>query len=410
VPSLLGQSVESAKGILTPKDLVLGATTTKRTREASPGQVIEQSPAPGTRVARGSAVSLVLAEAPRRVVPDVMAKDLDTARSVLSRAGFSVRSVSNEETEQAPPNTVLRVEPAAGTEVADESPSVELVVAIAPDRRVSVPPLIGLPLDDATERLKRAGLVANSRRGRRDATLPDLQVTAQEPAAGTRLAKGDTVTLDVNPRPTPPKRLQPERVQILYPGEQARPAADCLASSLQKLGWPVSVKADTAREPQVEYYVESDADLALMVVKYAEACKLPSGSLPPKLVPGSKGGYITAWMPAAQPPKSSGLRATVFYGNDDARPHAEGLADYFRSLGLQAVSKEGGSRDKPGARVEYFVERDAKAAEGLAARASEWFRKRRLRVTFTARLVQPQPNTVAEGGGYFVVWTPAAAR
>jgi beta-lactam-binding protein with PASTA domain len=307
MPLLVGLSFDSAQERLRSAGLVLGETTPRRTAHAQPLQVLEQWPRSGAKVKKGSAVELVLAERQPRVVPNVVGKDLDAARAELSRAGISVRSVRSAETELVKPNSVTRVEPAAGTEMTGESPAVELVVAVGRDRRVTVPDLTGLGLRDAMERLKHLGLVAHGRAGKQDSRLKELQVIGQEPAAGIPLERGARVTLVFNPKAVVTTR----DLTIFFPpgDERARTQAKGLGEYFGKLGWSVSVKAHDLPGGRVDYLVEQDARLAVDLAKRAEAWfaqqKLPVVRLDVRFVTptpgtlGAQGGYLILWMPAS---------------------------------------------------------------------------------------------------------------
>jgi len=116
VPQVSGLPVKQAteevsKAGLTPKEVdVPNATVAK-------GIVISTDPANGSLVAPGTTVKLMVSSgAPKVKVPDVVHQSDTNAHNTLANAGFQVR----EETDQnstAPPNTVVRQNPQAGTTV-----------------------------------------------------------------------------------------------------------------------------------------------------------------------------------------------------------------------------------------------------------------------------------------------------
>ncbi len=95
VPDLRGMTVAEAEAALERVGLVLGLRTTEETDQADPGRIIDQSPAPDERVEPGTAVDVVVAEAPASpspspvTVPDVICDSQGHAQSELDKAGLT---------------------------------------------------------------------------------------------------------------------------------------------------------------------------------------------------------------------------------------------------------------------------------------------------------------------------------
>ena len=99
-----------------------------------------------------------------------------------------------------PNNVVVSQQPTAGTDVDKDS-----VVTLVVDRgapQVEVPTVTGLQADEAVQKLADDGFQA--RKTEVSATQAPGTVVAQDPTAGSRLAKGGTVTLSISKaRPAP---------------------------------------------------------------------------------------------------------------------------------------------------------------------------------------------------------------
>jgi len=99
-----------------------------------------------------------------------------------------------------PSNVVVSQQPTAGSDVDEDS-----VVTLVVDRgapRVEVPTVTGLMADEAVQKLADDGFEA--RQTEVSATQAPGTVVAQDPTAGSMLAKGGTVTLSVSKaRPAP---------------------------------------------------------------------------------------------------------------------------------------------------------------------------------------------------------------
>jgi beta-lactam-binding protein with PASTA domain/predicted Ser/Thr protein kinase len=90
VPDLVGRSRDEAERLLGDAEL-RAAFTEREDAEAAPGTVLEQDPAPGTRVDKGETVELVVAREPEEVpVPGVIDEEEAAAVRALEDAGFEV--------------------------------------------------------------------------------------------------------------------------------------------------------------------------------------------------------------------------------------------------------------------------------------------------------------------------------
>ncbi|MDQ4094866.1 MAG: penicillin-binding transpeptidase domain-containing protein [Actinomycetota bacterium] len=133
-------------------------------------------------------------------VPDVyLWQSADEAEAVLEEAGFAVSRVG-EASDDYPPGTVLDQEPDAG-ETAAYGSTVTLTVATGGDGDGTVPSVLGMSSGAAQDELVNAGYVPDviteteSGGGRARSGV----VWKQDPASGTELGDGGTVTIWVNP-------------------------------------------------------------------------------------------------------------------------------------------------------------------------------------------------------------------
>jgi serine/threonine-protein kinase len=82
-------AVANARETLASLGLVLGSVATRTTVGVPAGTVVGQNPSPGTRVARGSAVTLTVAEPPPFcLVPNLVGRTVDQARALLREVGL----------------------------------------------------------------------------------------------------------------------------------------------------------------------------------------------------------------------------------------------------------------------------------------------------------------------------------
>ncbi|MEO3783857.1 PASTA domain-containing protein [Actinocorallia sp. B10E7] len=191
LPDLTGKPVEEA--VATLRRLKLKVTQRpQKTREHPPGLVLSTAPGSGTTVTAGSTVALVVSLEPDQVlVPDLTGLTAAEASAALRRTDLGViRAV--RETTDVPEGRVAASSPAAG-QPADPGSKVTVYVARAP--RVQVPSVRGLSWEDAARQLSGAGL--EPVRHPVESDLAEGSVLGTDPAAGTRVAPGSRVTVDV---------------------------------------------------------------------------------------------------------------------------------------------------------------------------------------------------------------------
>lgn len=154
------------------------------------------------------------AEASLVAVPALLGLPRQAALEALARAGLKPGRV-NERESRYPPGTVIDQTPEPGVEIAPDRP-VDLVLA-APIR-TAVPDLVGLKVDAAEARLAEAGLVLGERAERATRETPPGTVLAQDPAAGSLVARGSAVAVTTATTPTtvavPPLAGQPLEAAI----------------------------------------------------------------------------------------------------------------------------------------------------------------------------------------------------
>ncbi|HQR26802.1 MAG TPA: Stk1 family PASTA domain-containing Ser/Thr kinase [Nocardioides sp.] len=112
VESVIGLTKGEARRILQEQNL---AVVLQETEDDAPaGQVVKTDPSPGTLVPEGSTVTVYYSDGPE-TVPNVVGKQEDVARTILTNAGFTVKVFTSSEPTDKPVGTVLEQTPEAGT-------------------------------------------------------------------------------------------------------------------------------------------------------------------------------------------------------------------------------------------------------------------------------------------------------
>jgi transcription elongation GreA/GreB family factor len=186
VPDVIGRTdLGTAESVVDDANLV--AKAAGDSGAGNLGKVTAESPAAGTSVPGGSTVTLTYTV--EVTVPNVIGRtDLDTAETTIRAAGLVVKATGNSGVGND--GVVTAESPAAGTKVAEGS----TVTLTYTDVKVTVPSEIGrADLDTAEAGIRAAGLVVKATGD--SGVGNDGVVTAESPAAGTKVAEGSTVTL-----------------------------------------------------------------------------------------------------------------------------------------------------------------------------------------------------------------------
>src|SRR5207253_7141936 len=119
-----------------------------------PGNVISQSPDPGSKIAKGSTVTIYVSTGkPKSKVPDVRQHPLSDAIAALSAAGLTPKITYVHS--PLPVNTVTGEFPAPGDSVIRGS-VVHINVSTGP-KQIQVPDVVGQPYANAAGALQGAG-------------------------------------------------------------------------------------------------------------------------------------------------------------------------------------------------------------------------------------------------------------
>jgi beta-lactam-binding protein with PASTA domain/glucose/arabinose dehydrogenase len=204
VPSVVGLTQVGATNALASSGLLVGATSFVTSSTVAAGNVISQSPVPGTQVAPASAVNLVISTGPPApvTVPDVVGQTRQTATNTIIASGLVVGPITNAFSSTISIGLIISENPAAGTSVPTGS-TVYLIVSSGPPP-VTVPNLVGQTQGDALTTITNVGLLIGTTSMVSSTTVAQGLVISQLPTAGTQVANGSAVNLVISAGPPPP--------------------------------------------------------------------------------------------------------------------------------------------------------------------------------------------------------------
>jgi beta-lactam-binding protein with PASTA domain len=197
VPRLIGMKRGEALRVIRESGLKAGAI-----RQGDSARddvlVVDQNPAPGTRVASGSSVSITVAGKELVEVPRVVDKTLRMARETVEASRLTLGEVAKKASDAAQ-DIVLDQQPKPGARVASGSP-VQLWVSSGPatsGAEVEVPRLTGRKRSEAGTILSQARLELGKVHEKASSDDPET-VVLQDPAPGTRVRPRSSVDLWVS--------------------------------------------------------------------------------------------------------------------------------------------------------------------------------------------------------------------
>ena len=180
---------------LRPKERQRSSGTVKR------GLAIGTVPEAGAELERGKPITLLVSTGPKLVpVPSVIGQQQDAADTAIRDAGL-IPNFENRDSD-APVGEVIAQNPGAGSTVKQHS-TVTVVVSNGAGTAV-VPNVVGESKDQAKGDLKTAGLSVRIVERTTTDENEDGTVLDQSPSAGTRLRRGEFVTIFVGKFQAPP--------------------------------------------------------------------------------------------------------------------------------------------------------------------------------------------------------------
>ncbi|MEU6704527.1 Stk1 family PASTA domain-containing Ser/Thr kinase [Streptomyces wuyuanensis] len=199
VPTVLGRTEAVAKQRLTEAGLDVEAVKKGFSDSYARGTVMDVDPDPGRRIRHNGSVTLVVSRGPEIVkVPELEGLKLADARNTLRKAGLAPGVITREFSDEAAQGTVVRSEPAAGT---DRRPDSAVALVVSKGSPVDVPDVTGDSVEDATSTLEDAGLKVKVAPEQIHSPEEAGAVARQSPAEGGQAATGDTITLTVSKGP-----------------------------------------------------------------------------------------------------------------------------------------------------------------------------------------------------------------
>jgi serine/threonine protein kinase/beta-lactam-binding protein with PASTA domain len=184
------------------KDLIgdkLSVNVVQKYDPSPKGNVISESPQPGSKVRQNAKVTLVVSQGPAPVkMPSLVGLTMDKARTIAAKDGFTLNISETAPFQNIPANVIESQDYPVGTQIpADHSTTVNVVVSSGGGLS-TVPNLIGSDLASAQPQIKAAGFVAAIHYQIEPGSPNNGQVISEDPQQGTQAEKGSTIQLTLS--------------------------------------------------------------------------------------------------------------------------------------------------------------------------------------------------------------------
>ncbi|MDQ0812335.1 serine/threonine protein kinase [Streptomyces sp. B3I7] len=193
VPSVVGDDLDEATTKLEGDKYQFNVKTKTKESSEQPNTVLDQDPALGTEVQKGSTITLTVAKAESKsTVPDVTGQSCDAAKQQLQDNDLTGNCTEVDTDDPSKVGKVIQTSPQAGSQ-ADKGSTVTVQIGKAKKQeQVQVPNILGKKLRDAKAALQGAGLTVGTVTGSQD---DNSFVFQSDPGQGNTVDKGSVVNL-----------------------------------------------------------------------------------------------------------------------------------------------------------------------------------------------------------------------
>ncbi|MEU0393006.1 Stk1 family PASTA domain-containing Ser/Thr kinase [Streptomyces sp. NPDC006208] len=199
VPALIGKTEQDARQALKKAGLEVKQVRRDFSETAARGTVIRSVPGTNERIRGNGSVTIIVSRGPEIVkVPELKGKPLAQAQRELRRVGLAPGVITKRFDDGVPQGAVISTEPGAGS---GRSPDTAVSLVVSKGTPIDVPDVTGESVQDATSTLEDAGLKVKVAAEQIHSPEDAGTVARQSAGEGSRLARGDTVTLTVSKGP-----------------------------------------------------------------------------------------------------------------------------------------------------------------------------------------------------------------
>jgi serine/threonine-protein kinase len=199
LPSLIGKTFEDAKADLEKKKIHLVQSGVQLHQRYERGRIIFQDPPADSKVKINTEARVVLSAGKEKViVPELVGKNLQSARPILEDAGLREGKISHVHTSKYAAGKIIGQYPLPQDEVGRDTPVSLLISQGQLETRYLMPDLIGKRASSSIAQLRRMDFNVSNIRRRYYRGLDSGIIINQFPAPGSKIQKRNRITLEVS--------------------------------------------------------------------------------------------------------------------------------------------------------------------------------------------------------------------
>ena len=199
VPDVTNMTVEEATEELEANGFIVGEVREDFSDEVEQDRIIRTTPEAGRMRDLETEITLYVSQGPELVeMNNYVGRSVEQVRPLVSDQFKSL--TENEEFSEQPAGTILAQQPEAGEEVNPVETDLVLTISKGPDLQ-QVQDLRGYNKRALDAYEESSGFVINSSTTENSSEVPAGEVIRQDPAAGTRLEPGSTITVVLSSGP-----------------------------------------------------------------------------------------------------------------------------------------------------------------------------------------------------------------
>lgn len=197
VPSVVGKQVDSARNILTDKNLRVSVVETFHDKIPA-GQVISQNPEAGSTVKEQRTINLIVSKGGEiTVVPDVRGLNRRDAELQIKNAGLTLGRIDEQFAANTVADTVINQNPRPPAQVV-KATTIDIVISKGPEpKKLALPDFRGSPLSTIGSQLESLKLKQGKVTEAVSDKYPAGTIIDQNPQPLTEVSEGATVDFTV---------------------------------------------------------------------------------------------------------------------------------------------------------------------------------------------------------------------
>jgi eukaryotic-like serine/threonine-protein kinase len=199
VPALVGKTEAEAKTLLERRNLLLKVDRKRYSTDVPAGRILDQNPPAGSNLKSSRSVKILLSAGPRTyAVPNIVGSSVRAAQLTLAQRNFTLGNTTMTRTLSGEPLTIQQQDPQPGSQEGAD-PTVNVLVSVGRfEESFVMPDLVGKRLEQVAPRIRGEGFQLGKLSYRKSSGVEPGVVLQQQPQGGHRVAKSDTIQLEVS--------------------------------------------------------------------------------------------------------------------------------------------------------------------------------------------------------------------